>query len=183
MLFLVRHAHSDYSPDEMRGLSQKGLKAAQRIADLLESQNVAAIVSSPYTRALEAVQPLADRLNLSIRIERDLRERHLSAGPLDDFQRSLEATWRDFDLAHPGGESSAVAQLRVSRAIGRVVESAAGRNVVVASHGNALALFLHTLDPKIDFAFWMGMSMPDVYAVATERAVPWSYRRIWMMGV
>lgn len=179
MLFLVRHAHSDYGPDEMRGLSDSGHRAAQRVADLLENRGVAMIVSSPYTRAVQTVQPLADRRGMSIAIDSDLRERHLSAGPLDDFQRWLEATWTDFDLAYPGGESSAAAQARVSRAIRRIVESAGDRTVVVSSHGNALALFLRTIDPTVDFQFWSRMSTPDVYAVAPRNDAAWSYQRVW----
>ena len=179
MLFLVRHAHSDYSPDEMRGLSESGRRAAQRVADLLEDQRIAMIVSSPYTRAIQTVQPLADRVGVSIRVDPDLRERHLSAGPLDDFRRSLEATWRDFDLAYPGGESSVSAQVRVSQTIRRVVAAAGDCNVVVASHGNALALFLRTLDSQVDFGFWQKMSLPDVFAVEPQGEMPWSFRRVW----
>ena len=180
MLFLVRHAHSDYGPDEMRALSESGQRAAQRVADLLEVRGVAVIVSSPYTRAVQTVQPLADRLGISIVVDADLRERQLSAGPVDDFQRWLAATWSDFDLAYPGGESSAAAQKRVSRAIRRTVEAAGDRTVVVSSHGNALALFLRTIDSTVDFQFWAKMSVPDVYAVEVPRGeTPWSYRRIY----
>ena len=137
------------------------------------------IVSSPYTRALQTVQPLAGRLGLSIAVDGDLRERQLSAGPLDDFQRWLEATWSDFDLTYPGGESSAAAQARVSGAIRRIAESAGDRPVVVASHGNALALFLRTIDPTVDFQFWSRMSLPDVYAVEPLKDAAWSYHRVW----
>jgi len=179
MLFLVRHAHSAYGPNEMRALSESGQRAAQRIADLLQDRAIARIVSSPYTRAVQTVQPLADRLGLSIQIDSDLRERLLSTVPLDDFQRWLEATWSDFDLVCPGGESSAAAQARVSRAIRRIVESTGDRHVVVASHGNAMALFLHTIDSTVDFHFWSRMSMPDVYAVAPQNDAAWLYERIW----
>ena len=179
MLFLVRHAHSDYGPDEMRGLSDAGRRESQRVADLLEGHDVAAIISSPYTRAIQTVQPLADRLGMTIEIDPDLRERHLSSGPLDDFTASLEATWRDFDLAHPGGESSASAQTRVSGAIRRIAAIGDSRDVVISTHGNALALFLRTLDADVDFAFWARMSLPDVYAVATSPEEAWSYRRVW----
>lgn len=179
MLFLVRHAHADYSPDEMRGLSDAGHQQSERVADLLHRQDVAAIISSPYTRAIQTVQPLADRLRMGIQIDPDLRERHLSSGPLDDFKASLEATWRDLDLAYPGGESSAAAQTRVSAAIRRIAALTDSRNIVIATHGNALALFLRTLDSNVDFAFWTRMSLPDVYAVATDPAGAWSYRRVW----
>jgi 2,3-bisphosphoglycerate-dependent phosphoglycerate mutase len=179
MLFLVRHAHSEYSPDNTRGLSEQGRQASLRVADLLQAHDIAAIISSPYARAIQTVQPLADRLKMVITVDSDLRERRLSSGPLDDFERSLEATWRDFDLVHPGGESSAAAQVRVSRAIRRIATIGNGRNVVVATHGNALALFLHTLDRQVDFSFWTRLSLPDVYAVATEPAGAWSFRRVW----
>lgn len=163
----------------MRGLSAAGRQESERVADLLEGHDVAAIMSSPYTRAIETVRPLADRLGLSIEIDSDLRERHLSAGPIDDFTAALEATWRDFDLVHAGGESSAAAQARVSRAIRRIAATCEGRDVVISTHGNALSLFLHTLDASVDFAFWNRMSLPDVYSVTIHPDERWSYRRVW----
>jgi 2,3-bisphosphoglycerate-dependent phosphoglycerate mutase len=178
VLYLVRHAHSAYSPDEMRDLSPAGHADARRVADLLEGAGISRIVSSPYTRARRTVQPLADRLGLAIQIEADLRERLLSTEVLHGFPGPLEQVWRDFDLCLPGGESSAAAQMRVLRAIERIAADAGGRGVAVASHGNALALFLRTLDPDVDFAFWSRMSTPDVYAVEAG-ATPWTYRRLW----
>jgi 2,3-bisphosphoglycerate-dependent phosphoglycerate mutase len=163
----------------MRGLSDAGRQQSERVADLLAGQDVTAIISSPYTRAIQTVQPLADRLRMTIEIDHDLRERHLSSGPLDDFRASLEATWQDFDLVHPGGESSAAAQARVTRAIRRIAAPGDSRDVVIATHGNALALFLRTLDARVDFAFWTGMSLPDVYVVETTPHA-WSYRRVWV---
>ena len=162
----------------MRGLSDTGHRQSERVADLLAGQDIAAIISSPYTRAIQTVQPLANRLHLTIEIDEDLRERHLSAGPLDDFRASLEATWLDFGLALPGGESSAAAQRRVTDAIRRIAALGDSRSVVIATHGNALSLFLHTLDARVNFAFWDGMSLPDVYAIDTGLDA-WSYRRIW----
>ena len=178
----MRHAHSEYSADEMRGLSDTGHQQSQRVADLLQGEDVAAIVSSPYSRAIQTVRPLATRLGMAIQIDHDLRERHLSSEPLDDFKASLEATWLDFDMVYPGGESSAAAQVRVSRAVTRTAALGAGHNVVIATHGNALALFLRTLDSRVDFAFWSRMSMPDVYAVATHPEDAWSYLRVWPQG-
>jgi broad specificity phosphatase PhoE len=179
MIFLVRHAHSAFSPNEMRSLSEAGQAAATRVADVLECHAIGAIHSSPYTRAVETVQPLADRLHVPIRIDAELRERQLSSRPADDFLQQLEATWRDFDLAHPGGESSSMAQARMTRAISRILHATDGRDIVIASHGNAIALFLRTLDGSVDFGFWARMSMPDIYAVDTTTGAAWSYRRAW----
>ena len=64
-------------------------------------------------------------------------------------------------------------------AIERIVDDSEGRHVAVASHGNALALFLRTLDPAVDFAFWARMTTPDVYVVDVDSERQWTYRRIW----
>jgi 2,3-bisphosphoglycerate-dependent phosphoglycerate mutase len=178
MLYLVRHAHSVYTPDEMRELSPSGHAAARRVAELLAGSGVSRIVSSPYTRAIQTVRPLAERLGISIEIDADLRERLLCTEVLDDFHGPLENVWRDFEFAYPGGESSAAAQTRVRKAIERILEHSEGHSVAVASHGNALALFLRTLDASVDFDFWMQMSTPDVYEVDVAR-LGWPYRRIW----
>jgi len=178
MLYLIRHAHSEYSPDEMRGLSESGHEAAHRIADLLELCNVSQIVSSPYTRAVQTVQPLADRLGIPIQIDPDLRERLLCVNAVDDFRRRVEVVWQDFDFCYPGGESSAAAQVRVRTAIDRIARASDGRSVAIASHGNALALFLRTIDPTVDFSFWERMSMPDVYAVDDRFEQTRTYRRV-----
>ena len=178
MLFLVRHAHSDYGPDERRGLSAAGRAAAARVADILASQRIERIYSSPYARAIETVQPLADRLGVPVALDDDLRERRLAGGPLDDFRATLEGTWRDFALVPPGGESSATAQARVTGAIRRIAATTPGP-IAIASHGNALALFLRTLDAGVDFSFWARMSTPDVFVVERAGPDPWTFRRLW----
>ena len=177
MLFLVRHAHADYGPDEMRGLSPAGRAAAAHVADVLASQGIARI-TQPHARAIETVQPLADRLGVPIAIDDDLRERRLAGGPLDDFRAVLEAAWRDFGLVPPGGESSSAAQARVTRAIRRIAATTPGP-IAIALHGNALALFLHTLDAGVDFSFWARMSTPDVFVVERAGPDPWTFRRLW----
>jgi 2,3-bisphosphoglycerate-dependent phosphoglycerate mutase len=188
MLFLVRHAHSIYDParsaipDEERELSAAGHAAAARVADILEPRGISLIVSSPYLRAVQTVQPLADRLGVRIDRDADLRERRLGAGHVEDFRRAVEESWIDFDLARPGGESNRDAQARVSRSIRRIAQAAAGRNAAVASHGQVLALFLRTLHDEVGYGFWNGMSMPDVYVVDTSSAHRWSSLRLWPGG-
>jgi 2,3-bisphosphoglycerate-dependent phosphoglycerate mutase len=162
----------------MRGLSKDGHAAAQKVAELLAPLGIVSIHSSPYTRAIQTVQPLADRLGRSVTIHDDLRERRLADGPLDDFASALAATWEDFDLVHAGGESSRAAQARVAAAITRIAEDAGTGRVAVATHGNALALYLRTLDASVDHTFWSSMTTPDVFAI-DRAASPWRFARLW----
>ena len=84
MLYLVRHAHADWQPDETRPLSESGRAAAQAIAGLLSAIPVAAIYSSPAQRSIETVEPLAQRLGIRVDVVPELRERQLPVVPAGD---------------------------------------------------------------------------------------------------
>ena len=81
MLILVRHAHTDWTPDEMRPLSDRGRADAFRVAAALADLPIHAIYSSPYTRARQTVEPLSTARGLPIVTIDDLRERHLGQPP------------------------------------------------------------------------------------------------------
>lgn len=91
-LFLVRHAHADWTPDEQRPLSARGELAAQHVANLLAEQPIAAVYASTARRAQQTVLPLAIRLGLPIREREALCERRLSAAPLADFEQAVRKT-------------------------------------------------------------------------------------------
>jgi broad specificity phosphatase PhoE len=40
-----------------------------------------------------------------------------------------------------------------------------GKTLVFSSHGNAIALFLNVLDPKVGFEEWKGLRNPDIIRV------------------
>jgi broad specificity phosphatase PhoE len=70
-VFLIRHGKAGdrqkwEGPDDLRPLSKKGRKQAERVADLLADRGVTRILSSPSVRCVESVQPLAERLELKV---------------------------------------------------------------------------------------------------------------------
>ena len=70
-LLLVRHAsalrrHDWSSPDFRRPLTPKGYAQAAALADQLAGYDVRRILSSPYVRCVETVEPLAARLGLPV---------------------------------------------------------------------------------------------------------------------
>lgn len=70
-LYLIRHADAGKrdpysSTDHVRGLSEDGLRQADRIADRLGGAGVARVLSSPYPRCTQTVEPLARRLGLKV---------------------------------------------------------------------------------------------------------------------
>jgi 2,3-bisphosphoglycerate-dependent phosphoglycerate mutase len=115
---------------------------------------------------------------MPIRVEDGLKERRLAAARVDDFPAAVAATWADFDFAHPGGESNLVAQARVVAAIQRIVRATHGGRVVVATHGNALALYLNSLDREVGYAFWAGPGLPNAFVVAIGAGRRQAYQRL-----
>ena len=143
-----------------------------------------AIVQSPGSTqvlfsARQTVSPLADRLGLPIHIEPDLRERKLDDGPtVNDFFAAVKQTWCGPLYAHPGGESNAAAQRRGVAVVHRLLEQYSGEHLVLSTHGNLLALVLQYFDPRITYAFWKTLTMPDVYELQMESGEA-SMTRLW----
>jgi len=179
VLYFVRHAHADWTPDEDRPLSPTGRRDAVSVAHVLEHFPITAIYTSSARRAQETIAPLALHLNLPIFTREDLRERRLSDQPVDDFLGAVRATWEDPLFALPGGESNAAAQHRGLAAVSHILDRHPASHIAIATHGNLLALILQHFDARIDFTFWRSLSMPDVYQLTLGPAGGHAVRRLW----
>jgi 2,3-bisphosphoglycerate-dependent phosphoglycerate mutase len=173
-VLLIRHAES-VAPgtsgfDEYtRPLTAQGIRDAERLSDSLASTRIDAAYSSPYLRARQTIEPIATARGLTIETINDLRERVLKPGDLPDWRMHLQRSWNDFDYALPGGESSREAQARVMRVLDDVrSRHSRGEVVMLASHGNLIALALHAFVPTVDYAFWESIPMPAVFRLVNE---------------
>jgi 8-oxo-dGTP diphosphatase len=77
-IFLVRHAHagkrSEWSGDDTRRpLSPRGETQAKGIAELLEGRDMGRVVSSPYLRCAQTVEPLTGA-DLTLELDERLAE-------------------------------------------------------------------------------------------------------------
>ncbi len=66
-LLLVRHAEKAAEPANDPALTDFGRKRAILLRDLLSSEDVSAIYSTPFKRTRETVRPLADAQGISIK--------------------------------------------------------------------------------------------------------------------
>lgn len=78
-VYFVRHAQAGdrtkwKGPDQLRPLSKKGRRQAEKLAKLLAGKAIGRIVSSPYVRCIQTVEPLAARLGLPVEIDDALAE-------------------------------------------------------------------------------------------------------------
>ena len=172
-VLLIRHAES-VAPgisgfDEYtRPLTAKGMRDASQLCDKLSSMRIDAVYSSPYLRARQTIEPIAQPHGLAIETVEDLRERLLSPVDLPDWRAHLKRSWNDFDYALPGGGTSRDAQARVVRVLDMVATRYAGGTVILASHGNLIALALSAFIASIDYAFWESIPMPAVFTLIRE---------------
>jgi 2,3-bisphosphoglycerate-dependent phosphoglycerate mutase len=180
VIYLVRHAHVIWNPDENRPLSPQGFAATAQVADALEHFPITAIVSSPARRARQTIEPLAERLHLPIQEIDDLAERRLSSEPVEDFLAAVRATWDDPSFIWPGGESNMEAQRRGVAVIEELAHKGSTDHIVVATHGNLLALILQRYDTSVGFAFWQALTMPDIYRLEISADGKTQIQRLWV---
>lgn len=179
-LYFVRHAHSVYSSDESgRPLSVMGSADAERICGVLTNENIDIILSSPYKRAIQSVENLAIKVGKEVILEEGFKERTLSLEPVEDFNLAITRVWEIPTLSLPGGESNHTAQKRGIEALGKVLKTYEGKNIVIATHGNIMVLIMNHFDKRYDFNFWKSLDMPDIYKLTFENEYLVDVQRIW----
>ena len=162
--YFIRHAHSNYTPDEInRPLSDKGRESLAQL-DFLADKPITAIYSSPYRRAIQTVEPLAQSLKLAIQSDERLIERKLSSQAIADrdFEQCLMQLWSQPTFSLVGGESNQQAQQRALALLHELESKHRNEEIIISSHGNLICILLSAFDPSIDYNFWCGLSMPDV---------------------
>ncbi|HDR4437904.1 histidine phosphatase family protein [Bacillus thuringiensis serovar brasilensis] len=169
IIYFVRHAHSTYTKEEReRPLSEKGHLDAENVTHLLKDKHIDVVISSPYKRAIQTVQGIANTYHVSIEIEEDLRERLLSSEPVADFNDAIENVWEDWSFAYEGGESNDVAQRRAVICMQNILKKYEDKNIVIGTHGNIMVLLMNYFASKYDFQFWKTLHMPDVYKLTFD---------------
>jgi phosphohistidine phosphatase SixA len=78
-IFLVRHAHagkrSEWEGDDAaRPISARGLAQTEAVTSLLARRPVTRVVSSPYVRCVQTVEPLAEAAGLSVEVDERFAE-------------------------------------------------------------------------------------------------------------
>lgn len=168
-IYFVRHANSSYTSDELnRPLSEKGLRDAKEVTELLSYENITAVISSPYKRAIQTVEGTANHFGLPISIDEGFRERKLADSSIINFSEVILKYWEDFDFSLPGGETGYFAQDRGVQSLKSVLDKYCGGNIAIGTHGNIMVLIMNYYDRKYNYDFWSSLDMPDLYKLSFE---------------
>lgn len=162
-ILLVRHGQTDWNVQgrwqgyEPVALNQEGWTQARAVAGTLRGRPVGAIVSSDLPRAFETATVIGEALGLEPRPDERWREFNMGifqGNTRDEIMHKFPDEWRGFqadywDFCIPNGESRRVMQERIFSAWQAMLESAAGPEVIVVSHGGSLKMLLLRLFPDL----------------------------------
>ena len=153
IVYFVRHAEPDLSNhnDLTRPLSKKGLADCQKLIEYFSNQNISAIYSSPYKRAVETIQPVAKQKKLKVKRIEAFRERKVGDSWISNFHEFCESQWANFDYKLPKGESLRQTQQRNIKALEFVIKNHEKQRVIIAGHGNAIGTVINYFDPTFDY--------------------------------
>jgi broad specificity phosphatase PhoE len=164
---LLRHAESAdptvfHGAESDIGLGERGQRQAEAIAQVLQREQPAAIVSSAMKRALATATPIARACGLELQVEPALHERRVGVLAGTSFS-SKDRVWAktverwmadDTGYAPPGAESFDAIRARVLPAWERVIGNHSQKSLVVVTHGVVVKVLLLTLLPNFTIRDW-----------------------------
>ncbi|MCY7483118.1 histidine phosphatase family protein [Paenibacillus alvei] len=180
-LYFVRHCESPYieGQERSRGISAVGEQDAMKIVELLRHMPMGVFASSPYARAIQTIQPLADMMNLSVQLHEDLRERQIGVFEGMNFHEAKRKVYEEFTFSFPDGESSLGAQQRAVTVLQQLINEYDGHHIVLGTHGDIMTLIMNYFDPAYGFEFWGSTTMPDIYKLELEGMRMLGVTRLW----
>jgi 2,3-bisphosphoglycerate-dependent phosphoglycerate mutase len=175
-IYLIRHCEAEGQQAEAQ-LTDNGLNQASNLAEFFSDIQIDRIISSPYTRAIQSIKPLAEHLNIEIEKDHQLTERVLSTKNLPDWFEKLRTSFDNLELKFEGGESSQEAMNRIAEVVEEVFNNETNNSIIV-THGNLMALLLKYYNHDFGFEEWQNLSNPDVYLLKNEKNQV-TYERVW----
>ena len=160
-VYFIRHAQSDHSvhDDEIRPLTQKGMNDCLLVTKFLRDKQIDVVLSSPFKRAVDTVGDFAKKNDFEIEIIKDFRERKCDSKWLRDadFLPFIKRQWEDFSYSLSDGECLYAVQQRNINALNAVLKRYEDKNIVIGTHGTALAMIINYFDNTYGFGDFMEM--------------------------
>lgn len=157
-LYFVRHGETDYNYEErLQGhldieLNETGRSQARQAAKEVADLDIDLIISSPQIRAFETAQIIAEKVNVEIITDADLKERAfgelegLTYGAVLNKHPEFMQIIRSADgKAVHGSESLSEVEQRIKRFLKRLNSFESHKSILLVSHGGTGRVFLKLL--------------------------------------
>lgn len=173
---IIRHCEAE-GQSSNSPLTERGFTQANNLSNFLSDIKVDRIISSPFLRAIQTIEPFAKNKNIEIEIDSRLTEHILSSIFFPDWMDKLEATFNDMNVKYEGGESSNEAIKRIVAVVNDIMVSV-WENTIIVSHGGMISLLMNHYNKNFGFDQWKNLSNPDVYLLRITENDAY-YRRLW----
>ncbi|MGG0174695.1 histidine phosphatase family protein [Gottfriedia acidiceleris] len=177
-IYIIRHCEAEGQPYEAN-LTERGLIQAKHLSNFFSKIKVDQIISSPFLRAIQSIEPTSNEMKIDIVLDKRLSERKLSSIDLPDWLEKLKATFEDMELKFDGGESSQEATNRAISVIDEIIKSE-NQITIVVTHGNLMSLILKQFNKKFGFENWKSLSNPDIYLLKFKNN-EFDCERLWQV--
>ena len=123
-----------------------GLRQAELLAQYLESEHIDAVYASPMARARQTAEPLAERLQMEIRISPGVAEWDQNSPeyvPVEELKAANDPRWHAMLAGEwSSDESEEDFRARVLDAVEAIVDDHRGEKVAVVCHGGIINGYL-----------------------------------------
>jgi len=178
-LLLIRHAlpvrrevvEGPADPE----LSVEGYQQAERLAQYLASESIAAIFVSPLKRALQTAAPLARRLGVTPVVVDDVAEFDRTSNeyiPMEELQATNDPRWQKLidGVWDSTDETQDQFKDRVVGAFEKIIEQNSSTSVAVVCHGGVINLYLaHILGVQTQRGFFYP-NYTSIHRVSASRS-------------
>jgi 2,3-bisphosphoglycerate-dependent phosphoglycerate mutase len=183
-IFMIRHAESPFifGEERTRKLSKHGELDAEKVAKLMLSEKIDVIVSSPFARSIQTIEPIATTRNKKIELYEELKERMIKGNyklPWEEVEPAIKKSFEDKDYCLPGGETTRQAQERAVPIIKQLLKEYEGQSIVLGTPGNIMTIIMNYFDRKYGYDFWESTSKPDIYKLIFIDGELTDVKRTW----
>lgn len=174
VVYLIRHSEStpksnvkfisnndsNQLQNEKAFLSVSGEKRAEELSKHPELQNIDAVYSSNYVRAMETAKYIALENNTIINVDERLNERKIGQMGDMDWKEFSRLQMKDFDFKLSGGESLNQTKKRIVDAMKNILMFETGNRVAIVGHSTAFTCLMsawceigHNYDDEIILSY------------------------------
>ncbi len=159
LLYLMRHGETELNTKGVYygwtdcGLSEKGVKQAQKVALMLKDIKFDTVISSPLKRAKDTAAIVSKFPPEEIVLDGRLKELNFGSWEGRHYQSIQEWDRENWDLwvnnwkeaAPPGGESFMDMYRRVEESVKEILEKYSGQTLLVVTHQGCLRMIMSIL--------------------------------------
>ena len=154
-IYLMRHSialkniNNDYNNESLQlqnekmPLSIEGEELASNVSKESELQNIDAVISSNYVRAMATAKYISNANKLNLIVNSSFGERKFGVNSWDELPSGFELRQNDDENYKIGdGESQKEVRERVYKALMKVIDEYKDKRIVIVSHGSAILWLL-----------------------------------------